>query len=547
MPIKFKSRLSSFADIHDPHTLELNTSLDLAKESLKSETDYYLFLPKSLKVSEMAKQSLAQDFQIRMRLSNRGRESKLTATLDQYYSEINSILSKVEQNETTLEQEVKAQNFKKLCQKVGILIGDWCTSHQTSVRKRLANAEDLKTPESINKLLKGVTKGLSFLEHEIERVRELSDRSQKLGFRTGELLNQYLSQRYLLFIETLSNVLFDHNWQVTPIPTAVEHDLQLNKERLTAIKSREAKDPRSPSLTERDREDQKKLEERLIMLGYLKKFFQSESFIELKEKKQRERVTESIAIFSALLAGFVAAVAAVFLMKGTSHTLSPESAVLGILGSLAAQSIYFIISFSTVVYIFRDRLKEQSKKYLAKRLQNFLPDIQAELATNEENIGEMKSWLFINPDKGVPDAIAELRRESILLEAENFLTEDIIYLKRVFSLRPAAKNKGQPKQSLHDIVRFNFHRTFRFMDNPIKPLSILREDGTIEKTFTSRNYLAYLIVDSKISSADGENLFVTSRKVFRIVVNKEGLQRLELVRKTKQKNTPLKPVLATGK
>lgn len=534
---KVKSRLSTFVDIHDPHTIEINSSFDLGKEPLRGETELVLFFPRSLKLAEIHKHSLTHDFQIRMRLSNRGREKKIKLHVEEILTKLEAMVPKTEDAERPSPTELQ-----QLTQNVGVLIGDWMSHHQISFKKKVATLGELQTAEDFVRVIASGSRGLDNFDSVVVRVRKLY---RELGDNHGQplqLLNFYISQKYLLYLDTLTIAVHESLRLSEQFALHQLAPIYEVKRRIDEIKTREAHDPESPLLLENSRTNQQLLEERLIMLGYLKKFFQSDAFIDLKEKMQKERIFETISIVAAGIAGLIAAIAGLLLMNRekifrTDGTFFDSIAFMDA-SNIAAQSTSFILIFGTVAYIFRDRIKEQSKKYLHKRLSNVLPDNQAELQLKSVRLGEMRSWLQVNPDRGLPTDISALRSSACLMEAEKYVPEDIVYLKRHFELDPLKSKKKEVKQSLHDIVRFNFHRTLRFMDAAIKPISVLREDGTIEKTFTSRNYLVYLIVESRIRNSTGESLVVESKKVFRVVINKDGIQRLELVRKSKQKNLP---------
>jgi hypothetical protein len=523
---KVKSRLSNFVDVHDPHTLEINTSFELAKDAIRAETEVALFFPRNLKISEMSKASLMGDFQIRMRLSSQGREKKIRAATEEVLLGMEQMATLLVTSPFTTEQD---QQFQKLCRRFGILLGDWLGNHQTSSRKKLASFIDHPGDDNLLQMIRSSSRGLENFDHFILRMRDLSERTESTTVQTVQLLNHYISQKYLLYLESFTVTLAESR-RIHPQPQPlVQQTVSDFENKINSIKYREAHDPRSPVLSDKFINNKRVLEEKMISLGYLKKFFQSEAFVEVKERAQREAVVEIISIVAAGIAGLIAGLATLVLSNSSSGT----SPILQVAAPGAT-----LVAILALIYIFRDRLKDQTKRYLQKRMQYYLPDFQSELRLKGQLLGQVKSWLQINPERGFAAEFTSLRKDASAIEAEKFVAEDIIFFRRMFHLDAMKNRKKDPRQSLHDIMRFNFHRVLRFMDSPLKPLSLLKEDGTVQKTFVSRNYYVYLVIETRILSETGETMVVESKKVFRIVINKEGIQRLELVKKSKQKNTP---------
>lgn len=501
-------------DIHDIHNIEITSNYDLVTTPLYSEMETYLYFPKSLGLTEVPVFSILGDVQVRMRLSSRNREKRARLL--------------VEQHLTTLENHASPDHPEKLSEKeiretfmaIGSLLGDWFTYNRMFVRKRLAMYdEENKNFAYLHRIFQISRTGLELLDKNVSRLRKLRKTSAFENSEELKLIDEYLSQRYLVYLDSVSNGLSRIDESV--LEPKFKEELADFRNLLSRILRKEAQeappDLRAPHAHATD------LETKLVRFGYLKKYFQSAGFVELFNSTTRERMVEPIAIFAGALAGLLAALAVIATwIIGTDPT--------------SEKAVFTIIIFLMSVYIVRDRLKEHSKTYLTKKLSSVIPNRKSDLRFRGKKIGQLKTWVEVNPKKLETPDVAEERKKASIFAVDQMVPEDLLVVRRSFLFDAMADKKKDPRPHLHDIVRINLQRYLKYMHQPETSMTVVTPEGGIEKIATQRRYILFLVVVVKVRTEESE--IHRSIKTFRLHLTKEGIQRLELVRKARDQYVP---------
>lgn len=185
-----------------------------------------------------------------------------------------------------------------------------------------------------------------------------------------------------------------------------------------------------------------------------------------------------------------------------------------------------VFAILVVSYMFKDRIKEILRTYFSKKMQKSLFDYKTTLFTAEkETIGWIKEVFFFTKEEKVPSEILHIRNKDHITEIENGgMGEKVaVYVGNVnlFSRKLIDLYKDYTMEGVNNIMRYDIARYLQKMDNPKKSLFILHEQGHKE-IYGKRVY--HLNVVIKYDSKNG-----TEYKHYRIVINRDGIRRIEEV------------------
>jgi len=186
-------------------------------------------------------------------------------------------------------------------------------------------------------------------------------------------------------------------------------------------------------------------------------------------------------------------------------------------------TLFFVL---TVSYILKDRIKEWLRLYFSKKIQYLFFDHRINLLTAEKDrIGWAKELFFFAREGNIPKEIMRIRDRDHITEIENgWMGEEVaVYMEKVkiFSKRLLALYGDYRMEGINSIMRFDISKFLNKMDDPQKALCLLDGQGHRE-IVGKRVYHLNLIVKytSKLE---------TTYKRFRIVMNREGIKRIEEV------------------
>ncbi len=180
-----------------------------------------------------------------------------------------------------------------------------------------------------------------------------------------------------------------------------------------------------------------------------------------------------------------------------------------------------------ISYMFKDRIKEGARQYLKARIQQRLFDHTLRLfAHSGKKIGWYKERFDFVKEAQAPNMIMRIRNRDHLTEIENEgIGETIIrYRKRIklYNTTLSAAYQGSRLASVTDIMRINVRHFLHKMDNPRQ--TIYACDPNLEYYKIEGNRVYHLNVIEKFRT--GQHTFY---KRFRIVLNRDGIQRIEKV------------------
>ena len=253
-------------------------------------------------------------------------------------------------------------------------------------------------------------------------------------------------------------------------------------------------------------EDQEHNRQVVYHHGMLKKFVESDLYINLDKKKDGVAVEQ---IYYSLAAG----VAMIF------------ATAVGWMTQLKFGNITWPLFIVLVIsYMMKDRIKELMRFYFAHKLGNKYFDKKAKISIGKRNIGEVKEGFdFISYDKA-PEKVLSMRNFAATINDAGRIFEEkiMLYRKRVcISSRELHEGNEYPLNGINEIMRLHLVRFTQKMDNPEVPVNTLDEDGSVKPVKVQKIYYVNIIL--QLRSADQQAQY----RHFRVVMTRDGIIRVE--------------------
>jgi hypothetical protein len=255
-----------------------------------------------------------------------------------------------------------------------------------------------------------------------------------------------------------------------------------------------------------DKESTNKNRNLIFRAGALKKYIESELFLNANKKRDGVLIEQ---IYYSLAAGvsmiFATAIAFSFQREYGNFTIPLFVALV-------------------VSYMLKDRIKDLLRYYYAHKRKNKYFDNKTIIGINEKVIGMSREGFdFIN-ESNVPKEIITLRDRTTLLEAENRNSEEkIILFRKIVQINRDELNANSeyPVGGVNDILRFNLSSFLHKMDDPTTPLYVTSDNGEDYEEIQGIKiyYLNFLM---QLKSSDSEEF-----KRYRIVFNRSGIKEIE--------------------
>lgn len=239
--------------------------------------------------------------------------------------------------------------------------------------------------------------------------------------------------------------------------------------------------------------------------GILKKFVESDLYINLQKKKDGIAVEQ-------LLYAIAAGIAMVF---ATIVSFSVQKTY----GSLSIPLFFALI----LSYMLKDRIKELTRYFFAHKLGKKFFDNKATVRIKDQDVGWMKEGVDFITDKKTPKEVLEIRNRSALVSAENQIFDEkiILYRKLVYiNGEKLAANNLYDVSGIHDIIRLHVNRFTQKMDNPQQGLSIITPQGTVKEIFGTKVYYLNIVMQVRFDDS-------ISYKRFRLSLTRDGIQEVE--------------------
>jgi len=240
--------------------------------------------------------------------------------------------------------------------------------------------------------------------------------------------------------------------------------------------------------------------------GVLKKYFESQLFLESRKRKDGviiEQVLYSLAAGLSMI--FATAIAFSFQSRFGNYTIP------------------FFIAL-VVSYMLKDRIKELTRYYLGGKLNKRLFDHKNSIQVKDDSkIGWCKESFDFVHEENIPKQIKKMRNRSQITEFENkSANEKIILYRKLIRINRKRLNqnyKHYEVTGINDIIRFNISRFVKNMDNPKVPAYILTDDGH-ENIMGDKMYYINILMKFKYDE-------ISKYHRYSIVFNREGIKKVE--------------------
>lgn len=487
---------------HDPHNLELKFSLDLGNEEVAQVTDIYLFLPTTIPVASIDKSKLYSDISTRVRMA-------LPRFFDEREMQIDDAL--LEFKVQLSAPGLKKKDFEKILKPIGGLFGDLLKAKAITHQKTLKRLSTfVSVAGRIERDTEKISKGIKRVSSLVMQLQKIIEKPQLEGVPMVQYLDEYLHFCYVEYLNTLHSVLV----QSEPLqPILDEIQLLLKAEAQRVYSKRE-------TFAEESMLD---LESQVIRRSQLKKFFQSDFFIQLERKQHLEKLAEPIAILGAACAGLTGALI-------QSHSRPGQIASLGFKGLM-------ILCFGVFLYVVRDRLKDRFKAMFKEKIKKKFADHEFLLKEGEKKIGRAREWFSLKNRSELPPLVQKLRSKAFKLSTEKFIDEDVI----IFSNRLKVFNKRiegrQKDMAIQRILRINFARYLKYLDDSQKNIIQLAEDGTLNSVELPRVYFFYMCISLSTKNQYGRSTSHT--RMYQITMKKDGIGKVEKMTLGSLKKVPM--------
>ena len=209
-----------------------------------------------------------------------------------------------------------------------------------------------------------------------------------------------------------------------------------------------------------------------------------------------------------------------------------------VLATIYAQNRYTMNSVPFVLvivasYIFKDRIKDWLKLLFSRNLTRWFSDRETRILDpgSSKKIGVLKEAFTFISEKAVPPDIARIRRiDNITSIDEDGKPERVFKYKKEITLYPERILKTHDRRrDLNDIMRFNITDFLTQADDSrVNYLYTDPATGLTRTVACSRVYHLNMVIKYSYADAQGQKKVHYDR--IRIVLNKEGLVRLEEVK-----------------
>jgi len=252
-------------------------------------------------------------------------------------------------------------------------------------------------------------------------------------------------------------------------------------------------------LLERDNEKHNSLV--ITQRGILKKFVESDLFLQIVKKKDGFYVEQ---FYYSIAAGIAMIFATVISFFATLR-----------FGNFTTD-LFLILVFS---YMFKDRIKDMMRYYFASKLGKKYFDSKLKLSIRKQEIGWVKEAFDYIEEEKLPEEVLNIRARSPLVEAENqFYDEKIILYRKWVNLSRTEieKYKEYHLSGINNITRFNLLNFTQKMDNPYIPLYLPDAEKGYVNIEGNKIYSLYFIL--QCTSEEDEYY-----KKYRVMFNRNGI------------------------
>jgi len=324
-----------------------------------------------------------------------------------------------------------------------------------------------------------------------------------------KLLDEYLSH---LFVQFLSQT---HK----SLP-----GIEKNTVATYLVKEKEHRKNENYWLAELDNSEKtrsKNEESYLRRVTLLKKYFQSDAFVETKTSQLENRLL--IPVY-----GISAALAATWAILIQVHQFKNMNELVGI------NTISFI-GVAIFAYVIKDIAKDFFRKYFLQSSKKFFADNKKKLYHKEKKIGKIDEHLSVLDENELSSRLLKARYFGKQNSLEKRIGEVFLAFKKKYTLNKKHFKIDQDYSfGLREVMRIRFDKSRPFMEDSIRELSYLNEDASVSHSEIKKTYRTYIATWLNPRENPEENMLF---KVFRIKMDKDKITECKEVMWEKAKGT----------
>jgi hypothetical protein len=330
-------------------------------------------------------------------------------------------------------------------------------------------------------------------------------RSLQRIVNTPSISNELLD--YFLFgDEFMSNLIEFHTFRLIQLlkKSHPHHYERMQGELLTLI-NYEISYKREKGYLVVEKENKKNNQELVFRQSMLKKYAESDLFLDVKKRKDGvwvEQILFSLAAGLSMI--FATFVAFSFQQKYGNFTMPMFVALV-------------------VSYMMKDRIKELMRFYFAHKLNKRYFDHKIKISTHNNEIGWVRESMDFISERNVPFEVLQKRDRSSILEANNRASNERIILYRTLMQLNRERidaNTEYPVAGVNEILRLNISNYIQKMDNAEFPLYYPDENDGFQIVPGEKIYYLNMILQAKEAEQ-------WDYKRYRIVFNRKGIQKIE--------------------
>jgi hypothetical protein len=363
---------------------------------------------------------------------------------------------------------------------------------KSALRRHVQIIQNTSTDEKI----------ISHVESFIHNVREIALQYRE---KWDELTKTDISKQqrdYFLFGDDfLGNIIEQYSFEIMRQLSSNHNVFEKIKPELYKLLEDETAHKRKRGFMLLDKKDRKHNSLVITQRNILKKFVESDLFLQIIKKKDGALAEQ---VYYSIAAGIAMIFATVISFFATQR-----------FGNFTTD-LFVILVFS---YMFKDRIKDIMRYYFTSKLSKKYYDTKLKLSIRKQEIGWMKEGFDFIEESKLPGEVRSIRARSPLVEAENQVYDEKIILYRKWvslSKEDIEEYKEYRLSGINDITRFNLLHYTQKMDNPFIPLYIPDEKNGLTRMEGNKMYSLYFIVQCQ---SDSDEYY----RKYRILFNRNGI------------------------
>jgi hypothetical protein len=152
-----------------------------------------------------------------------------------------------------------------------------------------------------------------------------------------------------------------------------------------------------------------------------------------------------------------------------------------------------------LAYVFKDRIKENSRDFLNARMNSKLPDYRSRFiykagSTLGMNLGQSAEWFSKIKLKNLPEELQKLHSLNILQDPATPYDIIAFHFRKRYDIGEMKTISGLPSSNLKEILRLNLSRISQRLDDSAKSVIVPDEAETLKLVETRRRYDIDLLI-----------------------------------------------------